>query len=829
MKVRDKKFSLHSNKVYDCSYMKLQALNIITTKLLGRELYLVYDLCHLLSDDSAHFPVSLLCMCPVGPRGDVTEASDVSKYPSRARGAFGGFTGCMGQVLCVYPNSIVQSKRTQSTGSQLHQGGSGGTSPAALGPHQQQQHHHQQQQAGLHQVLAQQYQALLLAQQQTVPPGAVPPRPYDQQQQQIHHHHHQQQQQVLASDQHQFVSAAFGPLGMVYPGGGGVVPMATSEGVPFHHGLAPPPPPPPPSVMRPGVAADLNGFPRYFDQNGDFHGSAHGALAGMLLQSMKGLPPGFFPPAHSVPTIDFGSKAELLALGKSPDGDDSSPQHALQFSHPLSALGARSVFPAQALGKWPLPMNLGPAGYPPPPPELGWNPDVLLSASTLGVHQLPGFAAGFLPANNGPAAAAAAAASAVLRNMDLLKPASGRSGLLEDFRHECAIVKLGENNTCCWSVNNRLSYLALQDIENHVGEFAQDQHGSRFIQQKLELATPAERQKVCSEILPQAFSLMTDVFGNYVIQKLFEFGALDLQSSLLEKMKGKVMQLSLHMYGCRVVQKALETTPRNLQESVMEELHGNVMKCIKDQNGNHVIQKCVESGDPESIQFIVDAFAGQVCSLSTHPYGCRVIQRILEHCQPPQAECLLSELHGSLEQLMLDQYGNYVAQHVLVHGGAEEKRRIVSFVRGKVLSLSQHKFASNVVEKCIKYATPEERAELVDEVCAVATPTTGATPATGCALHVMMKDQFANYVVQKMLDLVEPGQRKVMVDLIKPHVAVLQKFTYGKHILAKLEKFVGQNGTSPAPIVASSGTVGGTTVNGVNNNHLLVREVKKDA
>ena len=44
----------------------------------------------------------------------------------------------------------------------------------------------------------------------------------------------------------------------------------------------------------------------------------------------------------------------------------------------------------------------------------------------------------------------------------------------------------------------------------------------RFIQQKLERATPAERQMVFNEILQAAYQLMTDVFGNYVIQKFFE-------------------------------------------------------------------------------------------------------------------------------------------------------------------------------------------------------------------------------------------------------------------------------------------------------------------
>lgn len=57
------------------------------------------------------------------------------------------------------------------------------------------------------------------------------------------------------------------------------------------------------------------------------------------------------------------------------------------------------------------------------------------------------------------------------------------------------------------------------------------------------------------------------------------------------------------------------------------------------------------------------------------------------------------------------------------------------------------------------------------------------------ALHVMMKDQYANYVVQKMIDVSEPTQLKKLMNKIRPHMAALRKYTYGKHINAKLEKY----------------------------------------
>ena len=54
---------------------------------------------------------------------------------------------------------------------------------------------------------------------------------------------------------------------------------------------------------------------------------------------------------------------------------------------------------------------------------------------------------------------------------------------------------------------------------------------------------------------------MTDVFGNYVIQKLFEHGNQVQKRVLAEQMKNHVMELSMQMYGCRVVQKVSGQIP----------------------------------------------------------------------------------------------------------------------------------------------------------------------------------------------------------------------------------------------------------------------------
>ena len=98
-------------------------------------------------------------------------------------------------------------------------------------------------------------------------------------------------------------------------------------------------------------------------------------------------------------------------------------------------------------------------------------------------------------------------------------------------------------------------------------EYSQNQHGSRFIQQQIELANAEENQMVFMEVFPAAHVLMEDPYGNFVIQKFFEFGGDEQKLALIQTLQGHVLRLSTHTYGCRVIQKAIETLPPTHQVS----------------------------------------------------------------------------------------------------------------------------------------------------------------------------------------------------------------------------------------------------------------------
>ncbi|KAF2640901.1 ARM repeat-containing protein [Massarina eburnea CBS 473.64] len=327
-------------------------------------------------------------------------------------------------------------------------------------------------------------------------------------------------------------------------------------------------------------------------------------------------------------------------------------------------------------------------------------------------------------------------------------------------------------------VNKRIE---LSQIYGHIVEFSGDQHGSRFIQQKLESANSDEKDKVFRELQENSLQLMQDVFGNYVIQKFFEHGDQTQKKFLANRMKGHVLDLACGMYGCRVVQKALEYVLVDQQAWIVKELEKDVLRCVRDNNGNHVIQKVIERVPIDYIGNIIEAFRGQVGSLATNSFGCRVVQRLLEKCPEPQRRFILAELHAEGPKLISDQYGNYVTQHILEYGLPEDRAKVITAVRAALLTFSKHKFASNVVEKCLQYGTDEQSRDIMLTI--IERNERGEN-----MLPTLIKDGYGNYVIQKLMDRLARRDYDEMVSIVKPELEKAKKIISGKQIISVEKK-----------------------------------------
>ncbi|KAJ0988608.1 hypothetical protein J5N97_006964 [Dioscorea zingiberensis] len=314
------------------------------------------------------------------------------------------------------------------------------------------------------------------------------------------------------------------------------------------------------------------------------------------------------------------------------------------------------------------------------------------------------------------------------------------------------------------------------DIEGYISYIAKDQHGCRFLQRKFDEGKD-QVDKIFNGIIDHVAELMTDPFGNYLIQKLLDVCSEEQRMSIiliLTKYPDELVRISLNVHGTRAVQKLIETIKTRQQIAlVMSALQPGFLELIKDLNGNHVIQRCLQSLTSEDNKLIFEAAAKHCVEIATHRHGCCVLQRCIAHSVGEHRLRLVSEVSANGLLLSQDPFGNYVVQFILDSKNQSVIMILASQFEGNYVQLSMQKFSSNVVEKCLKVFGEEGRAKIIAELLSVH------------HFEQLMQDPYANYVVQSALVNSKGPLHTALVEAIRPHASVLRTSPYCKRIFSR--------------------------------------------
>ncbi|KAF9579317.1 hypothetical protein BGW38_004475 [Lunasporangiospora selenospora] len=347
---------------------------------------------------------------------------------------------------------------------------------------------------------------------------------------------------------------------------------------------------------------------------------------------------------------------------------------------------------------------------------------------------------------------------------------------------------------------NRFAGAVLESFVGQIYSLCKDQHGCRYLQKKLEEQNDKYLAIIFNEVFSHFVELMTDPFGNYLCQKLLEYCDDEQRTVIVETVAPELVNISLNMHGTRAVQKMIEflSTPQQIAIVVVA-LNPSVVTLIKDLNGNHVIQKCLNRLTSEDNQFIYNAISTHCIEVATHRHGCCVLQRCIDHASVPQKIQLVREITVNALALVQDPFGNYVVQYVLDLADSRFTDALIRRFIGHVCALSVQKFSSNVMEKCIRVAEPDTRKFLIEEMI------------NKSRLDKLLRDSYANYVVQTSLDFADPIQRTQLVECIRPLLPAIRNTPYGKRIQSKLHR------DQLSGVSQQLGHMGMNGINGINS------------
>ncbi|XP_047329104.1 pumilio homolog 12 [Impatiens glandulifera] len=344
------------------------------------------------------------------------------------------------------------------------------------------------------------------------------------------------------------------------------------------------------------------------------------------------------------------------------------------------------------------------------------------------------------------------------------------------------IMPIGPLDRNCWKRQNdrltnekSLDYSKTEQLSGRIYLMARDQHGCRSLQKKFTEGNREEIEKISAEVIIHIVELMTDPFGNYLVQKLLEVCTQDQQMQILHcitRNPGDLIRISCDMHGTRAVQKVIETLRTREQFSmVVSSLKPGIVTLMKNINGNHVAQRCLQYLTPEYIEFLFEAATSHCIELATDRHGCCVLQKCLSMSSGEQSAQLICEITSNTLLLSQDQFGNYVVQFILENRVVWATSYILDQLKGRYGCLSMQKYSSNVVEKCLKYTGEEHQASIIKEL--ISNP----------HFDQIMQDPFGNYVIQAGLRNSEGEVHEKLMAALEPYIPMLRTSPFGKKIL----------------------------------------------
>lgn len=199
---------------------------------------------------------------------------------------------------------------------------------------------------------------------------------------------------------------------------------------------------------------------------------------------------------------------------------------------------------------------------------------------------------------------------------------------------------LDRNMSCNWK------YIVDKIICNN------DQQASIFLQQKLKVGTPDQKYDIVEAIIAQAYALMINRFGNFLVQRCFEHGTPEQIIAIAQAIRGNTLALSMDAFGCHVIQKAFDCVPEEYKATMVHELLRRIPETVIHRYACHVWQKLFElrwsDSPPQIMRYVNEALRGMWHEVALGETGSLVVQNIFENCLEEDKVCDLL-LHSRIK------------------------------------------------------------------------------------------------------------------------------------------------------------------------------------
>ncbi|CAI4212507.1 unnamed protein product [Parascedosporium putredinis] len=308
-----------------------------------------------------------------------------------------------------------------------------------------------------------------------------------------------------------------------------------------------------------------------------------------------------------------------------------------------------------------------------------------------------------------------------------------------------------------------------------------DQQASIFLQQKLKVGTSEQKYAIIDAIASQAYPLIVNRFGNFLIQRCFEHGTPDQVARIAEAIRGNTVKLSMDPFGCHVVQKAFDAVTEDYKTVMVHELLQQIPETVIHRYACHVWQKLFElrwvESPPQIMAYVNEALIGMWHEVALGETGSLVVQNIFENCREEDKRPCVEEVLANIDLVAHGQFGNWCIQHICEHGAPADRGRAVDHVIRYAMEYSLDQFASKVVEKCLKVGGNQFCQRYLDQI------TKRDDDRPRLPIIDISADQYGNYLIQWIINnSQDPQHVETVVAHIRKHMVSLRGSKFGSRV-----------------------------------------------
>ena len=294
------------------------------------------------------------------------------------------------------------------------------------------------------------------------------------------------------------------------------------------------------------------------------------------------------------------------------------------------------------------------------------------------------------------------------------------------------------NNNC---INDNLIF-ELKHLLEHTGKI--DFYIYNLIKGKIvSIIKNHKGSKIFQKYLKSTHS---DEILHLIFVELFPKDRIDF----LKNIEKNLVELSSDSIGTYPIQSIIEhLSSKNEKNIILSGIKEGFIKLIYDAFGCHVLEKLLTCFEDEYVEFIYTYIFDNFLYLTNNSNGIYIIKKILTFTQKKNLhEKLKNIVKKNAIFLIKQSYGNFVIQVIIENW--EDYKEITDLFKGNFFALSLEKYASNVIERCIE-KDKEILENYINEII-----------SNKCIANVM-KSNYGNYVVQKVIKLAEGENKKLFV------------------------------------------------------------------